>query len=540
MTIDILSSLNTGGSGLNIADLTQTLTAASIDPRRNLINDSIDTADLRLSGYDQLRAQADVLSQSLSALQNLSPLAVSSNSSAVGVTVTDPQALNQQSASISVGQLAQSQVLSFDGFTGPDQLIGAGDLTVDFGSWSGSMFTPSAQPAQTLSFGPTTTLSNLVASLNTLAGVSAQVINMGNGTYSLGVISTTGTENALRFTVGAGADAGLAALDFSATPAAVQVQEALDAELSLNGISVTRSSNEIDDLLPGMTLNLTATTGTAATINATPNTAEGQSALQDFVDAMNGTRSLVEALTARGLNSAQTAGELAGDSLTAGWMRGLEAAMRQSSGALGMHLADLGVETQRDGTLMLDETAFNAAISANPSLLDSLVSNGVSGTDVTVSGTLAAAPSAAASYTLHRDTATGAATLNGVALYGTQQDDGSWTYTVSSGPMRGLSLNVAAGTETATVNYAPSLMTSLQGYLTDSMASGSAMDQRETALNDQISADNLALSDLDRRAEELQARTLAKFTQMETVITQLNSTGDYLTNLIDAWNSNNN
>ncbi len=48
--MDILSSLNTGGSGLNISELTETLTNAEIEPRKSLITPRIATAELPLSG----------------------------------------------------------------------------------------------------------------------------------------------------------------------------------------------------------------------------------------------------------------------------------------------------------------------------------------------------------------------------------------------------------------------------------------------------------------------------------------------------------
>jgi flagellar hook-associated protein 2 len=63
--------------------------------------------------------------------------------------------------------------------------------------------------------------------------------------------------------------------------------------------------------------------------------------------------------------------------------------------------------------------------------------------------------------------------------------------------------------------------------------------QREDSLRDTIAEETSALDALDTRSEDLRARYLSRFTEMERVITQLNSTGDYLTNLIDAWNSDN-
>ena len=47
------------------------------------------------------------------------------------------------------------------------------------------------------------------------------------------------------------------------------------------------------------------------------------------------------------------------------------------------------------------------------------------------------------------------------------------------------------------------------------------------------------LEELDEKYDMLYDRYLSRFTAMEQVVAQLNSTGDYLTNLVDAWNSDN-
>lgn len=117
------------------------------------------------------------------------------------------------------------------------------------------------------------------------------------------------------------------------------------------------------------------------------------------------------------------------------------------------------------------------------------------------------------------------------------QDDGRWVYGVTSGPMSGVRIFAGPDVEIATLTAAPSLTSSLMTYLGDVLASDAALAQREAAEQDGLAADADALAALDRRAEDVRARYLARFTEMERVVTQLNSTGDYLTNLIDAWNS---
>jgi flagellar hook-associated protein 2 len=538
--MDVLSSLNTGGSGLNISELTETLTNAEIAPRKSLITQRIDTAELRLSGYERLRGQTEAVNEMLTLMRQLSPLTVRSDTAAVQVNVSNPDALDLKSAQIAVDKLATSQVLNFTGYASADAEVGAGTLTVALGSWSEDtppVFTQGPDTANTITFAEGSSLTDVADALSLLEGVSARVIDSGDGTFSLGVTSETGAENALRFSAGAGSDPRLAALDFSADPTAVQVQTAGNAELSLNGIPVTRSSNTVSDLLPGVDLTLTATT-TAAAITTSPDTEGSLEVMQGFVDMINATRSLFGELTARGFGSTSTAGDLAGDTLTESVMFGMETVLARGFGSTNTHLADIGVMTERDGRFSLDATKFTAALTANPMLLDPLIRDDLSATGAQVTGTPVSTPDAG-TFKLTRDPATGAASLEGVALIGREQDDGSWLYSVNSGPLRGVELTVAADTDRAEITFGPSMLSSLQSYLTDTVENGTSLAQREDSLRDTIAEETTALDALDTRSEDLRTRYLSRFTEMERIITQLNSTGDYLTNLIDGWNSDN-
>jgi flagellar hook-associated protein 2 len=539
MENEILTALNRGGTGINIAELADSLTQAEIAPRRALIAERIDRAEVRLSGYDRLRGQAEQMGDALELMRGLSSRSLSSDNSAVSVTVSDPGAVDLQNARIGVSQLAQSQVLSFVGFSEAEAEIGAGALTVEFGNWSADVppvFSAGTRTAQTITFQPGSSLADMAEALSSLDGLSARVIDLGDGTFSLGVISETGSQNALRLSVAADADPRMAQFDISADPGAVQVQGAQDAKLSLNGIAVTRSSNQIDDLLPGVTLNVTGQTLSDANLSGRANVEGALEVMQSFVDIINATQGLVKSLTARGFGEGGVAGDLAGDSLADGVLRGMQSVLSRGFGVKGVHLSDIGIRTERDGSLSLDADRFSTALTANPALLDPLIRDDLVGTTVQISG----APGSGATagrYALTRDAATGEATLAGVALIGSAQANGDWTYRVPSGPMRGLTLTVGTATERAEINFQPSMVGSLQSYLSGILADGNALAQREDALGKSIATETTALEVLDGRSEEVRSRYLSQFTQMEMIVTQLNSTGDYLTNLVEGWNA---
>lgn len=539
--MEILSKLNTNGSGLNISELSESLTTAEIEPRKALVSGRIDKAELGLSGYERLRAQMQTLDEAMGLMAGLQPRQLTSDSSAVRVQLDDPQALDGTGASLRVDSLAQSQVLNFGGFSGPDAQIGSGAMTVAFGTWSQEtppVFNPGAPEAKTINFSAGSTLADMAEALNMLDGVTARVIEVGDGSYTLGVISQTGAAQALRFSVAPDAEAGLSAFDFASDPSAVQVQGAADAMLSFNGIAVTRPSNEISDLMPGATLSLTAVTAMPVTLSEVANVEGSLAVMGGFVEMLNATRALIDGLTARGFGAGSTKGDLAGDALTEGVQRQLETLIGQAFGVSGTHLADLGVVTERDGTLRLDEGKFSALVSKDPSVMDALVRDHLTGQGVTITGAPAAGTKGG-SFQITRDPLTGAAELGGVALSGYAQADGSWSYYVGAGPMKGLRLTTEGTSDGATLRFEPSLVSNIGAYLDTVLAENGVLGARERALQSTVSEETEGLEALDKRAEDLRARYLSKFTEMERVVTMLNSTGDYLTNLIDAWNSDN-
>jgi flagellar hook-associated protein 2 len=535
--MDILGSLNKNGSGLNITELAETLANAEIAPRKSLVQNRIDTAELRLSGYDRLRGQLETLNDAIGLMRNLQPRALRSDSSAVAVALRDPAALDMAAASITVDRLASAQVLSFRGFASATAPLAGGALTIETGAWDDGnppQFTANGA-ARTLEFPPNSSLTQIAARLDALPGLSARVVDLGDGSFALGVIAEPGRANALRFTAPDGS--GMQMFDFSADPGSVQVQAGENAALKLNGIALTRPTNQIDDLLPGVSLTLRATTAQPAQISVNADVEGTLTVMQGFVDMINVTRRLVSDLTGRGpLATAGSDTPLPGDPVAQDMMRGIASILARGFGPDARHLAQMGILTERDGSLSFDTATFTRALERDPAMLDPLLRASLQSPTISTQG-LPPASTPAGDYVFRRDPATGATTLNGVPLFGNQTVDGKWHYRVATGPLRGVTLTVAAETERAVVTYHPSLLNVMQDFLTTNMGRNGALADREQTLQRSIGTENIALERLGTRSEELRARYMARFTQMEQVVSQLNSTADYLTNLVDAWNA---
>ena len=84
-----------------------------------------------------------------------------------------------------------------------------------------------------------------------------------------------------------------------------------------------------------------------------------------------------------------------------------------------------------------------------------------------------------------------------------------------------------------------SLMDQLTEYIDTVIASSGSIETRKNALSNKVSDFDLELFDLDTRLENSRQRYMSQFSAMESTVTSLKSTGDYLTNMIESWNSDN-
>jgi len=207
---------------------------------------------------------------------------------------------------------------------------------------------------------------------NANAGVNASVVEY-NGNYSLVVSSTnTGTDNSFSLTSG-GTDTGstsgntLAGLQQSST-AATESFKAANADLTVNGVDVSSGSNTLTGVIGGATINLQKTG--QVNISMTQDTSSITSAVQSFVSAYN--------QVINDVSSGQS--NMNGDFT-------LQTVEQELQSTLGTpvsgvdpttslaYLAQIGITTKSNGTLSLDTTTFDTALSNNASAVANLFGN---------------------------------------------------------------------------------------------------------------------------------------------------------------------
>ena len=141
-----------------------------------------------------------------------------------------------------------------------------------------------------------------------------------------------------------------------------EAQVGIDAEFTLNGLSLTSASNTIAGLVDGLDFTLKETTTSAVEVVVSRDNDAIIEDVQSLVDSYNDYQSALDRLTAFSENG--TSGALLGDSMT----RQLQQTLRSSlsdpvniSGSTYTTLSSLGITTDRDGQLSLNTDDLKSA-----------------------------------------------------------------------------------------------------------------------------------------------------------------------------------
>ena len=404
MTVDYLSAINQGGSGLNITQIVDSLVEAEQAPQENQIQTKIDARNTAISAIGEIKSALSKLSTSLSTLTGNTSLKVNSTSSAISATISDPSTAVSINSTISISTLAKGQTLAFEDYSSNTSLVGAGSLVLERGDWSSGSFVASATVTSTsLTVTATDTLESLKDKINALDyGVTASVLGAGDDTFTLVLKSQDGKENALRITATESpSGSGLSNIDNATTNGSKQKLAGTDAAFTVDGISLTRSSNNITDLFTGYNVNLLASTtvnsvDTPANLTGSVDTSTAKANLQSFVTAVNEARTLLNQKTFRGTAS-ENAGDLSDDPVVKSIQKqlsSLTSTQLTGFGANGVYLSNLGVRTEKSGLLSLNTTVLENELKTNPTSLDAIFNSMYSSSSslLSVSGGTTSAP----------------------------------------------------------------------------------------------------------------------------------------------------
>jgi flagellar hook-associated protein 2 len=203
-------------------------------------------------------------------------------------------------------------------------------------------------------------------------GITSTVINTGTGStpYEIMLASNVGSAN--QFTVSSSMDTtGATGTQlFGVKGVQHDIQSAQDAKLTVDGVSYTRTTNSITDILTGVTLALNATTptGSPATINLTRDTSTLVTNINAMVSAYNDSFSVLNAVSDPKSTLATYGGTLVGDSTVMLLKQKLRDMMLGQSSTPGTNVGALwqmGITVDANGVMSVDSTTLTSALTNN-------------------------------------------------------------------------------------------------------------------------------------------------------------------------------
>ncbi|MCD1631447.1 MULTISPECIES: flagellar filament capping protein FliD [Marinobacter] len=363
-----ISSLGIG-SGVLTSDLVDQLVAAERRPTEVRLDQKTERTEALISAYGMLRSAVTELRlpmRQLGSADAMKSFSATSSGSNIDVSV-DASKASRGSYSLDVKSLAQSQALaSRDVFADRDATsVGRGTMTLQVGDKTTNITIDSSND----------TLQGLANAINEAnAGVSAGVIDTGNGFQLVLSADETGEANAVNISVTEdGAAPGLSRFAFdTADPDNVdgmrQTIAASDAVMEINGVEIRRATNTIENVVDGLTFNITGEG--KSTIKVKQDTAAVAERVQAFVDKFNELQGTIRELSS--FDSETGRGSiLTGDSTVRNIQNQLKRVLTDIipglENASVRSLADVGISTDfRTGELQFDSQKFQQQLRENP------------------------------------------------------------------------------------------------------------------------------------------------------------------------------
>ena len=202
-------------------------------------------------------------------------------------------------------------------------------------------------------------------------GVTASIVSDGSNKPNHLVLTSDKTGASSSMKIAVTGDAALAEL-MGYDPAGnagqkmTQTSAAQSTELTVNGIAVTGTTNTIVDAVPGVSLNLSKVGTTTMTVAR--DTASVTSSVNTFVKAYNDLNTTLKSLTSYNATT-KAGGLLLGDSATrqvqSDIRRTMSTVLKGLEGSGLNSLQQLGVTISKEGTMSVDSTRLQKAISNN-------------------------------------------------------------------------------------------------------------------------------------------------------------------------------
>lgn len=327
------------GSGLDVNSIVSSLMSIEQRPLA-LAQQKKSQTNVEISAWGQVKSAVSALQDAASALADTTGFGsfVASSSDEDVATAEVSIGYTEETHDITVIKLAEKHRLASDVYADMDAAVGEGTYS----------FTVDGETFDVTIDADNNSLGGLRDAINNAAGntgVSASILNVDGGSRLVLTARESGTAGAI-----------------TAPGMFTEIDAPVDAELEVDGFSVTTSSNNVSDIIPGLTLNLKSE---GDVVISTTQDADGmQEKLNAFVDAYNSLTNLI---------SNQREGTLGADSLMLGIQSSLRNTFFRGVEVEGESLSvfDMGLTFDKDGVLSVDSSKFTAAMNENSDIVKS-------------------------------------------------------------------------------------------------------------------------------------------------------------------------
>jgi len=341
-------------SGLDTTALINSILGVAAVPQA-VMQDQQAEWEERLEAVSGVKTRVESLAETIEGLDTIDEFATfaATVSDEDYITVDADSDVNPGAYDVEVFALSDSEVEVSDAFADQSStgVIAEGTLSITYG----------ADTFDITVDGTNSSLSAIAAEIDELDGVTAYIMDTGDaGTPYRLVIQgdDTGADNTITIDTSALTGGG------GAVPTFTETSTATDAQISINGVTVSSDTNTFDEVVPGLTIEAEALTAGAVTVDVSTDDEALVEKVQGFVDAYN------EVLTYYNTNSVYNAdsgirGGLVGESGARSVVEGLGQLISQGyDGVSGDYtaLSQVGISTTSNGTLELDVEALKDAL----------------------------------------------------------------------------------------------------------------------------------------------------------------------------------
>jgi len=526
ISTDYINMINKKGSGYNIPEIVDAIVDAAIVPLKENATLQKEIVDASISGMGTLKSSA-LATQTLVGLMDGSNdyTLSSSEPNSLTITLSDASEIEDFSHTITDVITAKPMIMSVGGFTSATSDYGSHTLEVSVDGGAVTSITTDG----------TVNASELAEQVNAVTGLSAEMIKVDDDDYVM-LIQSDDAGSSFEIDV---TSASSNRMNTSAINSSTNIlQSANDATFKLNGLAITRSSNEVTDVLDGVSINLIADSSSDIQISSIRSSSNIQTTVETLIGDLNAYKSDLDVL-----GFIDEVGDEDGDLANSSYLR---MAKRQLTNLMAdpitgfgddsIYFVEFGIKTAADGTYVFDQTTFDRTFTYEPEKFDALTTdylNASDGTSTVVSISSSGLPAGKYSYQNSDQTIISGSTS---VSFSTDVSGSDTNYNITSSAYPGFVLNTASSNPSDFDFYiGHSVKTILQNFFTDALSSSGSYDTTIDLYEAKSSTLEEKLEQIDQRELLLQAMYTKQFADMEKIVTGTSSSSDYITQLVDGW-----